>query len=326
MDHTRFHIDKSSCIYQLVAITAVSAHSLNLIPNSIPVLVERYRIFLQQKGHKSGKTCDTGSANTACGTSVWHDSRRWSGGRGAVERGRVGGGDHDKVCACQTGGVAAVDDDRLVTKVVWRAGVGGEIELGVACDKRSCGNVSVLASQVTGLACLGCSYLAWVVLAAVGGVEVTKGGGAVAIGWDWEVVDVVDEWTVGGFGWEASEVDGEDDTRATSGRDTGDGTSDGGASQVVKVGCWENGLVGCCWETGLDGGIAAWTGEAWVCRTVVDNGALFSLDTSKRCGSRQDWEDTTHGGGESRWWWRSALTTDKGSTHNWEDDGSVHGC
>lgn len=90
----------------------------------------------------------------------------------------------DKVGASQTSGVARVNDNRLVAKVVWRAGVRGEVELGELGDEWGGGDVTVLASEVTCLAGLRGSDFTWVVLAAISWVEMAEGGCAVTVGWD----------------------------------------------------------------------------------------------------------------------------------------------
>lgn len=54
------------------------------------------------------------------------------------------------------------------------------------------GNVSMFASQITGLACLWMDVVARIVLATIGRVKMTHRGCAVAIGRNWQSMDVVD--------------------------------------------------------------------------------------------------------------------------------------
>jgi len=82
----------------------------------------------------------------------------------------------------------------------------------------------VLAAQVAGLARLGLAGVADGHLAALVGVEVGAGGGAVAVLGDWLLVEVVHEGTAGG--WEAAEGDAEQDTDTIGSRDGGDGATE----------------------------------------------------------------------------------------------------
>ena len=88
-------------------------------------------------------------------------------------------------------------------------------------------DVSVLAAQVTGLACLRLRGVADGHLAALVRVEMGAGASAVAIGGNGLLVDVVHEGTTGGG--EARKGNGEADAFAISARDGGNGTTEGAA-------------------------------------------------------------------------------------------------
>lgn len=222
-----------------------------------------------------------------------------------------------------------MNDNRLVTEESRAAWVGGQERVRVLGDEAGLGNVAVLACEITDLASRWGTNVAWVVLATVGGVEVAQGCRAVAVGWDSKFVDVVDEWSVLGLGWEASKVDADRDTRLSRGGGDDDGASNGGASGIVKVGAWENSLVGGSWEVCSSGGWTIDRHEAGVGWTIVDNGTLLGLDTGKGSGGWENREDTAHDGGESlRWWWRSSKTltlgSNKDSAERWQEERGVH--
>jgi hypothetical protein len=77
-------------------------------------------------------------------------------------------------------------------KEVSRSGLGAQVRLNERCrEVTGCGNLAaVLASKVSGLACLGLRGITHDELATVGRVEVRCCGGAVAVGWDGKGVDV----------------------------------------------------------------------------------------------------------------------------------------
>lgn len=85
-----------------------------------------------------------------------------------------------------------MDHNALIGVIVRRAGICREVEVSVADAPGSRGDVAVFAREVAGLAGLGAGGVAEGDFAAVGGVEVGEGGGAVAVGGDGFGVDVVD--------------------------------------------------------------------------------------------------------------------------------------
>ena len=92
----------------------------------------------------------------------------------------------------QAGGVARVYDERLVTKVVWRARSGGKVVVGEGGGEgRSGGNVTVLAGKIASLAGLRSCNLASVKLATLGGIKMGHRSSAVAVGRNRELVNMV---------------------------------------------------------------------------------------------------------------------------------------
>ena len=91
----------------------------------------RIQVNLQEEGsnrnHHTAKEAGA-TKRGSCSALEGNNGSRAAGGGARGVRGR----DHGEVGACQTGGVAAVDDDRQVTEVVRRAWSGGEVEIGVA--------------------------------------------------------------------------------------------------------------------------------------------------------------------------------------------------
>ena len=100
-------------------------------------------------------------------------------------------------------------------------------------DKAGHGDVAVLASEITNLACVWGADVARVVFATVSGVEVAHRCAAVAVGWDGKRVDVVDERAILRLGGEAGEVDGDVDSALARGGGDRDGASDGRAGAIV---------------------------------------------------------------------------------------------
>lgn len=147
---------------------------------------------------------------------------------------------------------------------------------------------AVLTRQIAYLAVLRRRRVAHVQLAAVLGVEVAHGGGAVSVAGDGERVDVPVEGAVGGLVGEVSDVDGELD--AGWGADGLDGALDCVADEGVEHGVWEGGEVGGgglvglrgCWA--VDGCVACVWGE-W-----GDDGALECVDAGER-GASCSWDD-----------------------------------
>jgi len=63
-------------------------------------------------------------------------------------------------------------------------------------------------------------------------------GCTIAIGGDWHIVDVVDEWTVCCLGWKAGEFDGEHHTGAVGTGFTNDRPLNGTADVWVELCGW----------------------------------------------------------------------------------------
>lgn len=85
-----------------------------------------------------------------------------------------------------------MDHDTLIGIIVRRTGIRREVHVRVADAPGWSRNVAVFAGEVARLAALGAGGVAEGDFAAVGGVEVGEGGGAVAVGGDGLCVDVVD--------------------------------------------------------------------------------------------------------------------------------------
>jgi hypothetical protein len=84
----------------------------------------------------------------------------------------------------------------------------------------------MFSGKVTSLAGLRLGVLTRMIFAAVGGIEMTHGGRAVAIGGDGQAVNVVDEGAVGCFGGKAGEVYGKKNAGTVGVCGAGDGASD----------------------------------------------------------------------------------------------------
>lgn len=152
-------------------------------------------LHLKQESGGGGKEAGecTSSAESSRSTSSEGTHGWGAGGSGSGAVGAVGGGrgNEGEVGACQAGSVAAVDDNGLVAEEVGRALNGGEVVVGVADGPGLGSDVAVLASEISGLAGLRSLRLARVELAALGGIEMAQGCGAVAVCWNGEFVDVI---------------------------------------------------------------------------------------------------------------------------------------
>ena len=84
----------------------------------------------------------------------------------------------------------------------------------------------MFASKVTDLAGCWSADVARVVLAAVSGVEMAHSSAAVAVGWNGQGVDVVDEGAVGCFVRETGEVHVDHDAWSVGRGGDGDGAFD----------------------------------------------------------------------------------------------------
>lgn len=116
--------------------------------------------------------------------------------------------------------------------------------------------LAVLAAQIADLAGLRLGRVADGLFAADERVQMRLGAGAVPVGGDGLVVDVVEEGSPGGR--EAGDVDGEDDADAVGGGGAGHGAAQGGGVFVL-----ERGFVGDAFgETGDDFGVAEGAGSA----------------------------------------------------------------
>ena len=114
---------------------------------------------------------------------------------------------HHEVGAGDSRGVGSVNHNALIAKECRRRRIGAQECIRVLHDEIGGGNVAVFARKVANLAGLWGRDVARVVFTAVGRVQMTHGRGTVAVGRDGELVDMVDERTVLGFGGEAGEVD-----------------------------------------------------------------------------------------------------------------------
>ena len=98
-----------------------------------------------------------------------------------------------EVGAGQAGCVGSVDDDGAVAEEAGGTLNGGGIEVEVGSfEGAAAGDVTVLAAEIADLAGLWLGRVTGRLFTAYVGVEVGKGGGAVAGGWNGLVVDVVD--------------------------------------------------------------------------------------------------------------------------------------
>lgn len=86
---------------------------------------------------------------------------------------------------------------------------GGEV-VNVAGGEWVGSDLAIFAREVANLAGLGESRVADGGFAAEEGIDVAQGRRTVAVGGDWEGVEVVEEWT--STGWKAGERDSELDT------------------------------------------------------------------------------------------------------------------
>ena len=158
--------------------------------------VSRELIALQQeRGEPSKHSTDRDGA----GTSTTREDRDGRGRArdgcravGAVSRGSITSADDGEVGAGQSRGVAGVEDDAAVADEVADTGGGGGVEVEVGGREGAAGHVAVLACEIADLAGEGGDGVARRNLAALEGIQVPKGTGAVAVGGDGLVVDVVD--------------------------------------------------------------------------------------------------------------------------------------
>lgn len=95
-----------------------------------------------------------------------------------------------------------------------------------------CSHVAVLAAQVTSLAGLGLGSIADGHLAALIGVKVSLGGGAVAILWDGQLVDVVHEGTT--LSWKTRNGELEVDASSVGGGGSRKRAAEGAAGLLRK--------------------------------------------------------------------------------------------
>lgn len=136
---------------------------------------------------------------------------------------------HHEVRARNPCRILSVNNHTLIAKESRATGISAQERISILRHECRCRNIAMLAREVANLAGGGCADVAWVVLAAVGRVEVAHGGAAVAVGGDGEGVDVVDEGSVRGFGGEAGEVHGDVDAAAARSGGDHDAPCDGGA-------------------------------------------------------------------------------------------------
>jgi hypothetical protein len=128
-------------------------------------------------------------------TSIARDG--WAGGSGATTANVVCAvarcPDELEVRAGQPCGVGGVDDDGAVAEEARGALLGGGVEIEIGgLEGAGSGDVAVFAGEVAHLAGLRCGWVAGGPFAADVRVEMREGGGAVAVGGDGLVVDVVD--------------------------------------------------------------------------------------------------------------------------------------
>lgn len=60
-----------------------------------------------------------------------------------------------------------------------------KVKFDIPSGKGRAGDVSMLSGQVTSLACLRLRVIAWIVLSAIGRIEMSESQTAIAVGWDW---------------------------------------------------------------------------------------------------------------------------------------------
>lgn len=104
--------------------------------------------------------------------------------------------DGGEVGACDTGLVVEVDDDGAVADEATQTGQCGCVEVEVLLGQTGAVDGAVLAAEITDLAGLRLGRIAERVFAALVGVEMGEGAGAVAVGGNGLVVDVV-HWVLG---------------------------------------------------------------------------------------------------------------------------------
>jgi hypothetical protein len=90
-----------------------------------------------------------------------------------------------------------MNNNTLVAKIVRASWRSRQIQFKIISLEHGAGNVSMLPGKIAGLACLRLSVFARMIFATVGRVEMAHCHGAVSVCGDGEVVDVVDEGTVG---------------------------------------------------------------------------------------------------------------------------------
>jgi len=105
--------------------------------------------------------------------------------------------------------ITRMNNHTFIAKEIRASGCSAQIQLLIYRLERRASDIPMLASQIASLARLRGDVLAWVVLAAVGWVEMAHCCCAVSVRGHGQVVDVVDEGPVRGFGREAGEVYGE---------------------------------------------------------------------------------------------------------------------